>query len=222
MMFGGIGTLAETSELQRSSFNRAFAHHGLDWCWERETYRQMLGVSGGVARIMDYAAQQANTALNLEQARAIHREKTRLMQAELAKGGLAMRDGVEELVYACRQRNIPVAIASTTDRDSILRILAATGLSADLFALIMDRSSVDQAKPSPEVYQRAAASLGVRAADCIAIEDSAPGLAAAVAAGVPCVVTPGANTVGQDYALASAVLDSAYALIEQPALAMHG
>ena len=42
LFFGGIGTLLETSELQREAFNAAFREAGLDWHWSIDEYREML------------------------------------------------------------------------------------------------------------------------------------------------------------------------------------
>jgi phosphoglycolate phosphatase-like HAD superfamily hydrolase len=55
ILFGSIGTIADTSELQRQAFNQAFKAHGLDWCWDREEYLTLLEKSGGQKRIADYA-----------------------------------------------------------------------------------------------------------------------------------------------------------------------
>ena len=42
VLFGSIGALADTSELQREAFNEAFDAHGLDWNWSRDEYRALL------------------------------------------------------------------------------------------------------------------------------------------------------------------------------------
>jgi beta-phosphoglucomutase-like phosphatase (HAD superfamily) len=34
VIFGSIGTIAETSDIQRQAFNLAFAEAGLDWNWD--------------------------------------------------------------------------------------------------------------------------------------------------------------------------------------------
>lgn len=47
LLFGSIGTIADTSELQREAFNAAFLRHGLDWSWDRATYRALLTTAGG-------------------------------------------------------------------------------------------------------------------------------------------------------------------------------
>ena len=55
ILFGSIGTLIETSDLQRESFNEAFKEAGLDWYWDQEDYRLLLKQSGGTKRIEDFA-----------------------------------------------------------------------------------------------------------------------------------------------------------------------
>ena len=74
LLFGSIGSIVETSELQRRSFNTAFAEHGLAWDWDVGQYKSLLVKAGGVARIHDYAS-AANETVD---AKAIHDTKTRL------------------------------------------------------------------------------------------------------------------------------------------------
>ncbi len=50
LLFGSISTIADTSELQREAYNRAFEAHGLEWNWDRDRYRSMLDSSGGKNR----------------------------------------------------------------------------------------------------------------------------------------------------------------------------
>jgi len=62
VLFGSIGALADTSEVQREAFNEAFRAHGLDWDWSREEYRQLLQSSGGKDRIATYAGHDFDQA----------------------------------------------------------------------------------------------------------------------------------------------------------------
>ena len=54
VIFGAIGTIAETSDLQRQAFNAAFKATGLDWNWNPEVYRDLLKINGGQNRIASY------------------------------------------------------------------------------------------------------------------------------------------------------------------------
>src|SRR5207248_6643433 len=76
-----------------------------------------------------------------------------------------------------------------------------TGALLDAFRVIVGAEDVDEAKPSPAPYLEAAARLGVRPADCVAVEDSHWGLDAARAAGMRTVALP---TTSPPHLLASA------------------
>ena len=51
LLFGSIGSIVETSEIQRKSFNEAFRKYGIDWNWTRTEYLSLLSKSGGKDRI---------------------------------------------------------------------------------------------------------------------------------------------------------------------------
>ena len=85
--------------------------------------------------------------------------------------------------------------------------------------VLVTGDEVSRLKPDPEAYQRALWQLGVRAADVIAVEDSAQGLRAAVAAGLTTVVVTAERSAGDDLAGAAAVL-SGHEAAER--LSVHG
>ena len=94
LIFGSIGTLVETSELQREAFNAAFREAGLDWDWDREAYRSMLKQSGGRKRIAQYARERGVSV----DADALHARKTELFDARIREHGLDLRAGVAEIL----------------------------------------------------------------------------------------------------------------------------
>ena len=55
LLFGSIGSIVETSEIQRKSFNEAFKQYGLEWNWTKSKYLSLLSKSGGKDRISVYA-----------------------------------------------------------------------------------------------------------------------------------------------------------------------
>ena len=55
LFFGSIGTVIETSEIQRQSFNKAFKDAGLNWYWNIATYCNLLNNPGGKKRIKEYS-----------------------------------------------------------------------------------------------------------------------------------------------------------------------
>lgn len=196
ILFGSISTVADTSELQRRSFNEAFDVHGLGWQWDRDHYRAMLGRSGGRGRIADYA-QSLGQRIDAE---AVHRTKSDIFQKLLATTDLAPRAGVLDTIRTARSTGWKVGFVTTTSPENIAALLAA--LSPDVrpadFDVIVDVHDVAQPKPDPAAYVFALERLAEAPDDCVAIEDNPDGIQAAVAAGLVCVAFPNENTAESD------------------------
>ena len=186
------GTLAETEEVHRQAFNAAFAAAGLDWCWRRGAYKELLQVAGGKERIRAFDGLQAGSPL-LSDADIVelHRIKTARYAELIANGGCPLRPGVEALLAAARKSGQRLAIATTTSRENIDALLAAAlGEDwADLFAVIVAGDEVPRKKPEPDVYLEVLFRLKLSGPECLAVEDSRNGLVAASLAGIPVVIT---------------------------------
>lgn len=202
LLFGSISTIADTSELQREAFNRAFTEHGLDWVWDREQYRSLLGSIGGQNRVTDYARSLNQTV----DAAAIYDTKSRLFQDSLAAAKVQVRPGVVDAITAAKRAGTKVAFVTCTSPQNVSALLAALSpaLSADDFDLVVDASVVQARKPDKAAYVYAVTALGERAEDCVAIEDNLGGVQAAAAAGLRCVAFPNANTATQHFPMAHA------------------
>lgn len=201
ILFGSIGTLADTSELQRAAFNTAFEKHGLDWRWDRDDYLAMLETSGGAQRIADRAEQTGEQV----DAAAVHATKSEVFRASLVDSGAAPRPGVVETVRAAKREGVRVALVTTTSPDNVGAVLQALApdLDAGDFDLVVDTSVVGTVKPDPAAYRHALTTLDERAEGCVAVEDNLGGVQAAVAAGLRVVAFPNANTAGHDFAAAT-------------------
>jgi HAD superfamily hydrolase (TIGR01509 family) len=197
IFFGSIGTIADTSELQRQAFNQAFKTHGLDWCWNREEYLTMLEKSGGQQRIANYAA-STGQIVDVE---AIHRSKSEFFQKSLAESQVLPRFGVVETIQGAKNKGLKLALVTTTSQKNISSLLEALRptIQATDFDLIVDASSVERPKPDQAAYAFALERLGEKPDDCIAIEDNLCGVEAAIAAGLNCVAFPGENSAGHDF-----------------------
>ena len=111
--------------------------------------------------------------------------------------------GAVEAVRAVSER-WPLGVASSSPPDLIRTVLAEAGV-ADRFRAVVSSEQVDRGKPAPDVYLAAAAALGVPAARCAAVEDSANGLRSAAAAGMAVVAVPNPHYPPAEDALALAV-----------------
>ena len=63
VLFGSIGTIIETSDIQRKCFNQAFQKVGLNWYWSKKNYKSMLKKTGGEKRVRKYSLEN-NTSTN--------------------------------------------------------------------------------------------------------------------------------------------------------------
>jgi HAD superfamily hydrolase (TIGR01509 family) len=98
---------------------------------------------------------------------------------------------------------VPLAIASSSNRELIDVVLRVSGLAAD-FAATVSSEEVPRGKPSPDVYREAARRLDVDPALCGAVEDSHNGIRSAKAAGMRVVAVPNPHYPPDDEALALA------------------
>ncbi|MET0188210.1 MAG: HAD-IA family hydrolase [Pseudonocardia sediminis] len=205
ILFGSISTIADTSELQREAFNRAFSAHGLDWNWDRDTYLGMLESSGGAKRIAEYAESVGATV----DAKAVHESKSEFFRESLAGSGVRPRSGVIDTMKAAKDKGSKVALVTTTSPDNVGALVAALGpdITVGDFDLIVDSSTVDQPKPDRAAYSYAIRTLDETAESCVAIEDNLNGVDAAVASGLSCVAFPNENTAGHDFAKATQRVD---------------
>jgi beta-phosphoglucomutase-like phosphatase (HAD superfamily) len=88
-----------------------------------------------------------------------------------------------------RESGLPTALVTSTERE--LTELALDTIGREFFDVTVCGDEVDgRNKPEPEPYLKAARLLGVAAEDCVAVEDSPTGVAAAVAAGCTVLVVP--------------------------------
>jgi len=197
ILFGSISTVADTSELQREAYNRAFETHGLDWRWDRDDYREMLASSGGRDRVAEYARSRGQDV----DADAVHETKSTIFQQSLAGSGLSPRPGVVDTVRGARERGLKVALVTTTSAGNVSALLDALGpeLGSSDFDLVVDSSTVGKPKPDPAAYEFAVRSLGEQPQSCVAVEDNVGGVQAATAAGVGCVAFPNENTAAHEF-----------------------
>jgi beta-phosphoglucomutase-like phosphatase (HAD superfamily) len=190
------GTLAETEhDGHRVAFNQAFAEHGLGWHWDAPLYRRLLAITGGKERLAHWwrlhdplTAALPDTPARILQ---LHARKTAIYVDLVAQGRVALRPGVARLLQAAHDEGLVLAIATTTSPDNVTALLAATlgDSSPAWFACIGAGDVVPAKKPAPDIYRWVLQRLHLAPGEALALEDSAPGAAAAVAAGLATVVT---------------------------------
>lgn len=96
------------------------------------------------------------------------------------------REGARELLDSIHAAGIPQVIVTMSYRSTAHFIANAVGI----FAAVVSGEDVTHPKPHPEPYLVGAAAVGAEPRLCVALEDSIPGNASAVAAGVVTIAVP--------------------------------
>ena len=116
-------------------------------------------------------------------------EEIRRRTANLFDDELPWRPGAREILAAVRAAGVPTALVTSTERS--LTELALNTIGRDFFDVTVCGDEVEGLnKPHPRPYLKAAELLGVAPEQCVAVEDSPPGTASAVAAGCTVLVIP--------------------------------
>ena len=171
LIFGSIGTIVETSNIQRKSFNKAFKEFGLNWYWSSTEYKRLLEKSGGENRLSEYAYKK-NIKIDTKRLRDL---KTKFFNDYLKKN------------------NIKLGFATSTtvnNVNSIFFTLKNTINKKD-FNFIGNNKLVLREKPYPDIYMITLKKLKIRPKECIAIEDTEESMKSTLKAKIRCIAFPG-------------------------------
>tara|TARA_B100000575_G_scaffold254538_1_gene223791 strand:+ start:217 stop:858 length:642 start_codon:yes stop_codon:yes gene_type:complete len=188
LLLGSIGVLAETSELQRQAYNKAFRKHGLDWYWSVANYCDLLKNPGGRKRLISYA----NSKISEPLIESIHSSKEEFFSHAL-KDGLSPREGLVACLDYCRSNDISVGLITTTTENNITALSDALKpkINFDQFSLITTKKDVHNEKPSSDIYKYALSFFDITAKHAIAIEDTEANQEAALKEQIICYLFAG-------------------------------
>jgi HAD superfamily hydrolase (TIGR01509 family) len=177
VIFDCDGTLVDSEPLSERAWALALARHGYELAPDDLAGAQGLPFPDVHARLARRTPLPDLEAFWREYAA----ELLPLLDSELEPFDDAIATACE-----LHDRGVPLAVASSSRRERLDRTLARAGLDG-LFAVSVAGDEIARGKPAPDMFLEAAARLGVEPAACIVIEDSAPGVAAGLAAGMTTV-----------------------------------
>jgi len=191
LIFDVDGTLAETEDLHRQAFNRAFETLGLPWHWSPERYADLLKVMGGKERLLHFIRETwpGDEAL-VARMREIHDLKTKIYGELIEGGALGLRPGIARITREAKVAGLKLAVATTTSRPNIDLLLRINFPDGDHpFDVIAAGDEAERKKPAPDIFDLAVRRLGIHPSEGIAFEDSAAGIRSALDAGLPVIAT---------------------------------
>ncbi|MEY2340741.1 HAD-IA family hydrolase [Acidithiobacillus sp. IBUN Pt1247-S3] len=225
LIFDVDGTLADTErDAHRVAFNQAFTDFSLPFQWDVPTYGAYLKITGGKERLRGFLNDHPQfPQISDSEIRQIHQRKTVLYGEIIAQGVAPLRPGVKRLLDAAHAAGLRLAIATTTTPDNVAALLQSNlGTEGwNRFEYIGAGDIVPNKKPAADIYQHVLQQLGLRAAECLALEDSENGLRSALGADLRVLITQTEYTAGQDFSGALRVLDQ-LGEAEQPGTILQG
>ena len=105
----------------------------------------------------------------------------------IVKDNLSPLPGALEFILSCRNKGLKLALATSADKVKMEVNLQEIGLSKETFHTIITGLDVENKKPFPDIYIKAAKSLGLEPDECLVVEDAISGIKAAKAAGCKCL-----------------------------------
>ena len=205
VLFGSIGTLIETSDIQRESFNQAFKEAGLDWYWDQEDYTKLLKKSGGTKRIEDFA-EKNNTNVD---AKKIRERKTQIYNEKINSTIISPREGVLDILEYALKNNIKIGFVTSTTLNNIESVFKTLSnqIKKNQFDFIGNNTLIKDEKPAPDIYLKALNSLELESSECIAIEDTVESALSAYKAKIKCIAFPGLFHIDDDFSFCLKKLD---------------
>ncbi|WP_019062620.1 HAD family hydrolase [Streptomyces prunicolor] len=176
------GTLVDSEPNYYEATRQTLAEHGVpDFTWAQ--HERFVGISTQETLVL--LKERHGLKAPVEELLA----ETNRRYLALARAATRVYPEMRKFVELLAAEGVPMAVASGSSPEAIDAILTGTGLDASL-RTVVSADEVAHGKPAPDVFLEAARRLGAAPADCVVLEDAAPGAAAAHAAGMRCIAIP--------------------------------
>ena len=200
IFFGSIGTIVETSEIQRKAFNTAFKEFGLNWYWNTGNYINMIQKPGGILRIKEYS----KLTLNDNEVKKIYDLKIKYFR-KYSNNFVKPREGVLDIINYANKNDIKLGFITTTSKETIeiIKDSLSKYINFNVFDLITYEIDCVKKKPYPEIYNFAINKLNVAKKNSITIEDTPISYASSKKANIKTILFPGEYSVNKKNILSS-------------------
>lgn len=175
VLFDMDGVLVDSERFICEAAIRMFRENGVEA--QEQDFVPFVGT--GENRYIGGVAEKYGIRIPVEQMKS----RTYAIYAEIVRGRLEPLAGVEDFIAQCKSKGLKIAVATSADKVKMETNLREIGLPESVFDATVNGLEVGRKKPDPEVFQKAAAKLGLRPEECLVVEDAVNGVAAGKAAG---------------------------------------
>ncbi len=203
VVFDMDGLLLDTEVVALRTFQEVCAELGI--AFDRQIYNKCLG------RNLQSTEQLLTRELEGFESKTFMPLWTGLYHEEAVLKPVPVKTGVEAFLKSLKSWDIPLAVATSSGQDKATSKLSNAGID-HYFQDVISGDMVENSKPDPEIYLKAATALGHHPTDCLALEDSDNGVKAAHSAGmlvfqIPDLVDPSTETVRLGHNIVGSMAD---------------
>ncbi|MGI4763067.1 MAG: HAD family hydrolase [Janthinobacterium lividum] len=199
VIFDMDGVIIDTEPIHHHAFFTQFAELGITV--SDALYASFLGSS--TRNVFQRLKQEFSLPQEVDE--LLRRKRELFNQAFDTDADLDLLPGVRALIEDIQQRGLQMVLASSASKATITRVFDRFGLGP-YFTHRVSGEDFAQSKPNPEIFVHAASLAETPVTECIVIEDSANGVAAAKAAGIYCIGYASPHSAGQDLRLADRII----------------
>ena len=174
IIFDMDGVLIDSERISFKCFQEVFKEH--NYKMDEIFYLRLIGRN--VKSIKIIMEEEYGTDFPFD---TIYKKKSNLALEITDKNGVIIKPGVHELLDYLNKENYKIAVATSTRRERALQLLEEAKIK-DKVNYVICGDQVENSKPNPEIFLKAAKGLNVNPEKCIVIEDSDAGITAAHAA----------------------------------------
>jgi beta-phosphoglucomutase len=179
VLFDMDGVLADSEPFICQAAIMMFAETGLIVL--PDDFKPFVGT--GENRYIGGVAEKYGLNVDIEKVKA----RTYEIYLEIIQGKLKPLPGAVGFVRKCRDLEFRTAVATSADAVKMEANLKEIGLPSSAFNATINGLDVENKKPFPDIYIKAAERIGLKPEECLVIEDAVSGIEAAKAAGCKCL-----------------------------------
>ncbi|MCR5889128.1 HAD family hydrolase [Hymenobacter sp. J193] len=200
VIFDMDGVIVDTEPVHRYAYFRHFAELGITV--SDEEFAQFTGAS--TKNVYQQLQSRYNLPYPVEE--MVLAKRAQFNQAFDEQPDLELLAGVRELIEDLHAHGLQLVLASSASRSTINRVMRRFALGP-YFTHLVSGEDFARSKPDPAIFAHAATLAGSPVHECVVIEDSTNGVAAAKAAGIYCIGYQSEHSALQDLSSADRVVD---------------
>ena len=206
VIFDMDGLMIDTEPLSKEGWRLALAYYGFEM--HEELFSQLLGRNLTTARQLMCGYYGPDFDFD-----AVREKRTAFVEAHIKEQGISMKKGLLHILDCLDQMGVKKCIATSTEWEGMENKLGQLGLLSRFDGFVTG-DQVKLSKPNPEIFLKAASLVGIDPVNCIVLEDSPAGVAAAYEAGmrsivIPDMAQPDQETLGKVYARCEDLIEAA-------------